>query len=72
MNLGLPNKTSKQQHLGDNGVFYVACSSRGFYLVMTAAEKPFALGKSLLSPKDNLRREHTHSFPAGNAIDTEK
>lgn len=50
----------------------VPINSRGFYLVTTAAEKPFALGKWVLSPEDDPRREQSHRFLSGNAIDTEE
>jgi hypothetical protein len=52
--------------------FVAVCSSRGFYLVTTAAEKPFALGKWVLSPEDDSRREERHRFLGGNAVDTEE
>jgi hypothetical protein len=39
--------------------------------VTTGAEKPFALGKWVTSPQDDLRRRHREKIPIDNAIDKE-
>ena len=39
--------------------------------MMTGAEKPFALGKWVMSPQDDLRPKHRQKFPGDNAVDKE-
>jgi len=40
--------------------------------VTTGAEKPFALGKWVMSPQDDLRSKHREKFPGGNAVDEQE
>jgi len=46
----------------------VTFSSHGFYLVTTAAEKPFALGKWVMSPQDDQRPRRRYKFRSDNDV----
>ncbi|KDR21675.1 probable phospholipase A1 magnifin [Zootermopsis nevadensis] len=49
----------------------VPANSRGFYLVATGAESPFALGKWVTSPEDEPRHKLRVGFSGVNDIDTQ-
>ncbi|XP_069686188.1 uncharacterized protein [Periplaneta americana] len=46
----------------------VPSETRGFLLVTTNFEKPFALGRWVLSPQDDTRPKHRDKFPANNEV----
>ena len=41
-------------------------------MVVTGAEKPFALGKWVMSPQDDLQPKHREKFPGDNAVDKQE
>lgn len=79
---GFPDHLSDYQFLKDDSTscrqnrtiimfVYGTRSSRGFYLVATGAESPFALGKWVTSPEDEPRHKHRVGFSGVNDIDTQ-